>query len=187
MSNDPNLSVRVAWQRAGQDSLEFLSEPMKVGDMPKDPHFPLQVYVTADLDTIVTDPSTRFRVWTQHAVSGAILSPVMIMTSRSLDDPNEVSEPPVQESSPQPPPSQPRALTAAEERQRRRNPVVAEERRRQRLFTSYKRRIEQIQVLSRRIRRHDAIINRATSELQTVVGLLDQDVMQLVFNRNNPV
>lgn len=200
LSRDKNVSVRVAFLREGVErGLEFLTEAMCVRDLPKDPNLPGQVFVQTDLEVTVTDPNTMFRIWTQNAANGTVLSPIFLMKSKSMDDPDEDVEPPVQEippdeqreSVPAPPPPilpQPSSSNGNEEaemRRRRRDPVYIAQRRRQRLANNYRKRLEQIHVMSRRIRKYQESIAKAEAELQRLLGLLDNDVMQMVVNLNN--
>lgn len=90
MSADPSLLVSGAFQRVGGREVEFITDPMRVGDLPKDCLG--RVYFATYLEVELTDPEIWFAAWLRDAGTGARLGPVKVMRTLSLDDPDENDE-----------------------------------------------------------------------------------------------
>lgn len=93
ISQNKNLKLRVAIRRRreGQEHyLEHVTEPISVGNLPTcHQDHPGQSFIAIDFEVTTSDPDARFEVWVLDAVTEMPLIPETILTSRSLDDPDE--------------------------------------------------------------------------------------------------
>lgn len=98
---NPTLPLKVAFQRKGHRALEFLTDTMRVQDLPPDPNHPGRVFITTDLEITLTDPNTLFLAWIQNADTGERLSAIQALKTTSIDAPEEDEEEMEQHEKPQ--------------------------------------------------------------------------------------
>lgn len=168
---NPNLAVRVVWQRDGIPGTESFGSIRRIRELPEDRHHPGQVFITADLSVTVTDPRTRFWMWVQNADTAAVLTPIRKLTTTALPDsdnvpegreveildlPSEDEEVPVGLLTPPPsPPPQQRPRIGPDRRRRgfqpRDDPILAAQRRQRRLLDDFRSRVSEVNAAVRRL------------------------------------
>lgn len=90
ISQNENLKLRVAIRREGQEHyLENVTDPISAKNLPICSDHPGQLFIAIDFEVKTSDPDARYRVWVLDAETEMPLTPETILTSSSLDDPEE--------------------------------------------------------------------------------------------------
>lgn len=163
-SRDRTLSIQVIYQKEdGDENQEFMTDPLRVQDLPEDPKRPGQVFVKTDIDITLNDPDTVFRIWTEDVKSGNLLSP--ILRKKSVSEENETSSSNEEdELNYHVFANEEEIPTSSTEWRRRRT--------QERYLNSRKKNLRQLSKIVKRIKKHRQGLQRAEEDLERINALL---------------